>query len=270
MTSSLDRFKVIALYLVVGGKQEEVHGSHGERTGSESSPTADAGKTSEARILAILKGHVGPQRKGSDFASRAAYWLVEASYYLTGVFVGLFVIFLGLVSAGILPAEWIALVLVLIALDFSGLAVGVHELHGQETRSLRGELDVEVTRLASAKNGSEGQSANAQQWLTFLQDRLDSGSSWLQALVAVGGLVPAAAVIQTLPPLQVHATLLTALATGGVAGIVAGWAMFAIRATLKERENLLLLTVLVLGGLLRKDQDIATACLWVTTPQGPA
>jgi len=236
--------------------------------GQTDGPPLGAGEPVEARVLATLKEHVHRERKHrwSGPTADGGYIVLDVSPFVIGILVAFLVMSLWRLPAG---EGSVAIILALMAAEFTILAVVLHRLHLKETERFGVELATEAADLNQKKSGAEDKSSDAEQWITFLQGRLDSKSSWLQSLVAVGGLIPVATLIQSVPPLQVHFSLPTAALVGAIAGIIAGWAFFAIRSTLRERDDLILLMTLVLGGLLREDKDIALAYFSVAFAAAP-
>ena len=199
----------------------------------------------------------------------------------TGLFFWILATYFGLISAGSSLPDW--LTTSLIGPSSTGLAAGssvaaiiivfVAELtallwffHKQHEKALV-DLNERLESLAKKptpdstlrKNGGE----DFTNWITFLEARDSSLSSWVQAMAALGALVPAATLIQTVPPF--HASLATALLAGFIAGLVAGFAVWSIQRTLRRREGITLVESMVLGGILRVDRYILKAYLTVVS-----
>lgn len=240
--------------------------------------------TNEAPVLEILKRYLGqpsnvpPLDPPPWYASSTVAGL---SALFTAALVGFIVAYLGWLSAGSSLPSWltqffstsgqsgwdagasIALVFIATTVAFTLLGWFLHVFGTHRAASIRDQLDAEVAKVPAEEKMGKEQGANVEQWVTFLQGRADSKSSWVQSLSLLGGLVPASALLQTIPPL--HATLLTATAAGIVAGFISGWTFWAIRKATLDREAILLVMILVLGGFLREDRHITMAYLWVAS-----
>jgi hypothetical protein len=234
---------------------------------------SDQASAEDLRVLTALEDCLGQQPGQAGSGSRSPLASGALSAFLTGLFVGIFVAYLGLLSAGSsIPSlaapesGWeagatIAAIFILITFAFTLLGWGLHVSGAEWADYLWARLRAEAAEIPPEEKMGKGNGANVEQWTTFLQARADSKTSWIQSLSALGGLVPASALIQTIPPL--HATLFTAVAAGVVAGAIAGWAFWAIRGATLERERILLVMALVLGGFLREDRHVLIAYLKV-------
>lgn len=200
---------------------------------------------------------------------------------LTGLLIGLLVLYLGIASAGSSVPAWlhkgflggtnsgwaaggvIAAVVVLVAADFLIYSFIYHKRHESRLATFKSKLEAIGIPHPSSNPRRSSDSADVSGWTAFLQTRLDRLSSSIQSLAALAGLVPAVTLIQTIPPL--HATLATAIGATLLSGILSATIVWSFGALLRRREATALLQAMIVGRLLSENESILIAFLVVAS-----
>jgi hypothetical protein len=203
----------------------------------------------------------------------ATAWIPSAA----GLFVGTAVLVFGLTAAwSSVPAAFrtgpispasigataltaILAVLVVTALDFIIVGLGYHYAHVAVISQFRSTCEAASSGEPPSPTSGQVGSADITNWQTFIQGRMDSLTSWVQALAALGALIPVSSLIQTAPSVQT--TVLTACVIAVFAGVLV-WASFtAFLRAVRRRDGLVLLQALLLGKLLKSNERVAEAYL---------